>query len=127
MAHLALDPQQLAGIDFTTFTFPPVELRSRTSGEDVLMLVWAGEREYLLFDRDVPRDDLQLMAEVLSEIDQFNVDPISGWRELIVAAHQGEIASIGEAQEALRVRRRAAAAALEDAGFAVLRVRSTSG
>lgn len=123
LSHLALTPQQLAAIDFTTFDFPGVELVTRTSGEDLLILVWAGGRAFLLHNRDVPRDAASYIDEIRSEVQAFNADPVSGWRDLIIATHKAEMESIAAERQVLTARRRAAAAQYDDAGFALMRAR----
>lgn len=123
MSHLALDPQQLASIDFETFPFPKVHLVERESAEDLLMLVWAEGRTQLLLDREVPREDAERIREVRDEVDQFNADPVSGWRELIITAHEAEMTAIATERDALAARRRTAAAHYDDAGFALMRAR----
>lgn len=123
MSHLVLDPQQFVAIDYDSFTFPPVRLETRSSGEDLLMLVWAGDREFLLHDRDVPRQEAAYMDEVRAQVAAFNADTISGWRELAVVAHRAEADAVVAEREALRERQRQVARAIEDAGFAALRAR----
>lgn len=124
MSHLVLDPQQLVAIDWESFAFPPVDLETRSSGEELLMLVWSGDREFLLHDRDVPLEEAAYMGEVRAQVAAFNADTITGWRELATSAHEKEKAAIAEERAALMTRQRNLVRAYEDAGFGALRARS---
>lgn len=126
MKHLALDPQQLAKIDFDTFDFPELELVTRSSGEELLMVVWAGGRRFLLHDREIPRDQMGVIEEVRAEVEAFNADTITGWRDLVTAAVERERQAIADARDALFDRTLAVERAHQDAGFACLRARSSA-
>jgi len=127
MAFLTLDPQHLLDIDFDTFTFPRLQLDTRSSGEELLMVVWSEGRKYLLYDREVPRDRPDIVDAVRLGVQRFNEDPISGWRELFAAASDAEQASIEAQRTALAERSSALFEARQAAGFACLRARRPVG
>lgn len=123
MTHLSLSPASAVDIDFEVFEFPAIELVTRSSGETLLMLVWSEGRKHLLFDRDVPREDENVIAEVRAEVARFNADRITGWREVLVAAYDQECVELDAERIRLSQRTRAVARARQDAGSACLRAR----
>ena len=126
MTHLSLSPTAAVAVDFEVFDFPGIELTTRSSGEQLLMLVWSEGRKHLLFDREIPREDEATVAAVRREVAAFNADRITGWRELLVAAYDQERIQLDLERARLSQRTRAVATARQDAGAACLRARQAA-
>lgn len=121
MVHLALTPRQLASIDFDTFAFPKLRLFLVTFGT-TLVKVSGGSGLEVFNDNCSPKTN-PLIAEVRVEVEAFNPDPISGWRELFTATNERERAVLAAEQCALVERRQTLARAFDSAGRAALRAR----
>ena len=121
MVHLALTPPQLASIDFDTFEFPKLRLLLVTFGA-TLVSVNGGAGLDVFSDHCSPKTN-PLIAEVRAEVQAFNADPISGWRDLFIATNEREQAAIAAERDALAERRQTLARAYDNAGHAALRAR----
>ena len=129
MLALTLRPATAVAIDFATFEFPKVRVQVKESGDELLVLVWnEGEpyKGYLLLDADVKVDDHAALDLIVRTVDEFNADPITGWRNLFTAAFEKEHQMVDEVRAAADARSRAVKNASEAAGFAVLNARRSA-